>query len=184
MTGDDLLLDTGDKALRFAGTVELWKNILGSLVVCIGCGVGIYYLLQYHSDFAHGAFKVDSIHCDPPATHTDCANGRCTTKTTTHCPNIRLHGFPQPFVAEFTLPAKPPDVGATMKAYYDPADRSKTAFLAQNDFVDAHKPWILAALGAVCLSSAFWGWFQFHVRKSHLAQRVAGAGGVLGLAMR
>lgn len=179
---ENAFLDTGDKAVRFAGTVELWKNIVISTVLCIVSVVAIVVLLRYHADYAHGDFKVASIKCNAPTTATDCNHGSCSTKTITHCPTIRLDGLPKSFAGDYTLPAKPPAEGGTLKVFYNPEDKSE-AFLAQNDAIDEYRNWILLGLVVVCLSSAFAAWFQFSVRNSHLMQRTAAAGGVLNLAM-
>lgn len=174
-------VEKGDEALRFVGTVELWKNIVVSTLVAVGTVVGIVALVRYHSDWTHGRFKVSEATCDPPHSQTTCHNDRCTTKQAVSCPKLHVDGFSQAFAADYVQPAKPPTVGSEVKVFFDPKDKSQ-AFLAHNDFVDEYKSWIIAGLVLLLLGAASSAWFQYYVRGSHMAQRVAGGAAVFDMA--
>lgn len=172
------LLDKGDDALRFVGTVELWKNVVVSTLIGIGIVVGIVALLRYHSGWRSGTFTATSVTCDPPAKVRQCHDGKCTSKTVTRCPDIRLDGFAQSFVGEYDT--SPPTTGSAVRVVYDPTDPSK-AELARNDPIDEYKSWIIAGLVLVLAGVTLSAWFQYHVRHSHLAQRVAGGAAVFDM---
>lgn len=175
--GANILVDKGDEALRFVGTVELWKNILVSLFFALAGIVGAVALARYHSDWKSGEFAVKQATCDPPQTHTSCHKGSCTTKKEVTCTAIDVDGFATPFVAQYVEPTKPPAAGAKVKVFYDPTDKSQ-AFLSHNDWVDEYKAWLIGFLALVVLGLGFSAWFQYYVRGSHLAQRVAGGAAV------
>lgn len=167
--------DPGDHALRFVGTVELWKNIVMSSLVGLVTLVAIVLLVRYHAGWQHGEFEVKASQCGAPQSKTRCdSHGNCSAYTLTSC-TMHVDGFDEAFTAGYDSPAKPPAVGARVKVFYDPADKSK-AFLAHNDFVDDFKIWLILGLALICLGAFFTAWFQYHVRDSHMAQRVeAGA---------
>lgn len=174
----NILVDKGDDALRFVGTVELWKNIIVALLFAIAGIVGAVALARYHSGWTSGEFAVTKATCDPPTKRTSCHKDDCTTKEVVQCTAIDVQGFATPFVAQYTEPTKPPAVGAKVKVFYDPADKSQ-AFLAHDDWVDEYKGWLIGFLVLMVLGLGFSAWFQYYVRGSHLAQRVAGGAAVL-----
>lgn len=172
--------EQGDDALRLVGTVELWKNIIVSGLLCVVGIAVIVALVRYHHDWKRGSFGVKSVHCDAPHTHTSCDDDHdhCSTTRVTHCSAIVVDGFAQPFSADFVEGKQPtPTVGAHVDVFYDPHDKAK-AMLAHNDFVDAYKTWIIVGLAVLCASAAVSAGFQYYVRNSHLAQRVAGGAAV------
>lgn len=179
--GANASAEKGDEALRFVGTVELWKNIVVAVLVGAATLVGIVALLRYHSDWKSGRFRVTEATCAPPHPETTCdSENRCHTKRVAHCSKITVDGISQPFVAAYAEPDTPPAVGDEVEVFYAP-DKTK-AFLAHDDFVDEYKGWIVAGLVLLLVGTSASAWFQYHVRHSHLAQRVAGGAAVFDMA--
>ena len=178
-TQPNFFVDKGDDALRFVGTVELWKNIVVSVVFALAGVVAIVAVVRYHSGWKSGDFKVTQAQCSTPSTQQSCTGKKCSTSTVTHCSKLGVDGF-APFVTQYTHPAQPPSVGESVKVFYNPSDK-KQAFLAHDDAIDEYKGWIIGALALVVLGLGFSAWFQFYVRKSHLAQRVAGGGALFDM---
>ena len=174
--------EQGDRAFRFVGTLALWRNIVVGVLASIACIVGAVALARYHSDWTSGDFKVTHRACRPPEAHTSCSGGgsSCTTHRVATCSSLRVDGFSQAFAASFVEPELPPEVGASVRVFYDPGDRSK-AFLAHNDFVDAHKTWLTAGLTVACLASAAGAGFTYYMRNSVWAQRVAAGSAVFSM---
>lgn len=176
------LVETGDDAIRFVGKMKLWTDIAVGVLFSVGLIVCIVAMAVYHADWKSGAFAVEDIRCAAPEHKTSC-NGKygCHSFTVTQCTHMRLKGFAQTFTTQYVAPAKPPTVGETVRVFYDPKDRSQS-FLAHDDFADEHKKLIIGGLTLVLLAVSVSTWFQYFVRKSHLAQRVAGGAAVFDLA--
>ena len=164
----------GDAALRTVGSVRLWYDIVKSALVVVGLIVAIVLVLLHHRTWKSGSFKVESASCAPPAPEKRCdSNGSCHTAMVRQCSAIKLSGFEQPFASDYTAPRAPPTPGQSVKVFYDPDDRKRAA-LARNDLVDEYKGLIVALLALIAAGAAVSGAVQYYVRKSHLAQRIAG----------
>lgn len=177
----DLLLSTGDKVLRTVGTVKLWWDIIKGCLIILLIIVLAVGIAQYHARWKADTFSVKDITCAAPHTVTSCNNnGSCSNTSLSEC-TITLDGFKQTFSSSYKAGVSPPTAGQTVKVFYNPRDRSD-ALLARDDFVDDHKTVLITVLAIVMLLVLVGVVVQFVVRKSHLAQRVAGGTAVFSLA--
>lgn len=177
--GGVVSVEKGDEALRFVGKLELIKNIVVSVLVALACAAGAVALYRWHHDYKRAAFKVMHVKCVPPVT----TAGEHGPRTVTVCSDIKLEGFSQTFASQYVAPAVPPQKGDHVDVLYDPHDRARHAVLVENAPIESHKVWIIALLVLVCVASLYSAWFQYYVKGSHLAQRVAGGAAVVDMVM-
>lgn len=172
----------GDYALRTVGTVKLWYNIIVGVVVAVLLVVAAVGVFQYHRNWRIDSFPVTKIVCSAAEKSTTCHKGKCETTDSVTCPAVAVEGFASPFTAQYVKPSEPPNVGSQVPVYYDPADRS-TAKLAHNvGDLQKHRVFIAVVLVVVAAITLLISYVQFYVRKSHLAQRVAGGVAVFDMA--
>lgn len=179
---ENAFMEKGDEALRFVGKVKLWMDIGLATVLGLATLVSIVAILAYHADWKQGSFMVTKAECGAPERKTSCDDqGKCDAHMVTHCSALNVEGFDQTFTAEYREPSKPPTVHSKVKVFFDPKDKSK-AFLAHDDFVDENKLWIILGLSLFLAAAVASAWFQYYVRRSHLAQRIMGGTAVFDLA--
>lgn len=160
------------------GTFAIWKNILGSVVVAIVLALVTAGISNYHKSWKLKTCSVTNVECDAPYAVRSCdKQGSCTTVEEQRC-TVYMDGCHS---ISSTFSDSHPRKGDAVKVYFNPSDDSQS-MLASQDFVDAHKPWILLALIGVIVLTLVAAALQFAFRNNKSVQTIEGASLVVATA--
>ena len=162
---------TFGQGVQGLGTFAIWKNIIGGVVAALILSLVTVAAANYHRSWKLKTCAVTSVECDPPQTTRTCdAHNNCTTGEVQRC-TVHLKGCHS---ISSTFSGSHPDAGDEVKVYYNPADESQS-MLASQDFIDAHKPWILLSLICIIILVLASAAVQYAFRTNKFLQTAEGA---------